>query len=583
MAVTEEQITILRLQTAGVESVQDLKDNIRDLKKAVDEATIGSDEYREALGLLRQNQDALKDAMHGSSATFDEIKASAHGMSDSYNSLVHRMAALKEEFRSTTDVMRRVDLGNQIKAINDQLKSLDELQGNHQRNVGNYAESIKKAFSEMPEYAEPVKKAFENVDKSMGLLSKNPLIGIITLLFPLIQKITEELKGNSTAIEAVDKAMVALKPVTDFFSRIIQKIADLLSDVITKVVSFVTSNGLFSKIINGIVGVGNAIVQFLVAPTKAMMSAIKVLQEEGLKGAKNALKAYVSELKSGISFKANYQAGETIAEGIVAGVTSKKKEVKDAVSSGIKEGVEEGIKLADWEKALAEGERKAEEARRLRLEQQKEIDDLVKADIDATNAEIEAMFAEMDKQEEEQQKNLAETIEARHAMLEDMVAGTSSILSSIADLYESNAENSERAEKKVKNIRIASAMIDTISGAVAAFMSVWKNDGFVKLLGPAATAVYAASMSASVLAAGMANIAKMRATNVSSSGGAATIGASVSAPAIGMGIPQTSIINSNAQDARFDRMAQDQRVYILQSDIEAKGRASKARIRESSF
>lgn len=583
MAQTED-IVILNVQTGeAVQNMADLRSNVSILKKELDNLEIGSEEYQNTLTELKLNQNALKDAMYATSATMGDVAKSASGMNESYNSLVHKMASLKEEFRSTTDVMRRAEIGQQIKSINDELKSLDALQGNFQRNVGDYTNSIKMAFEGADLSGSALGKTIKNVDTATRLMSQNPLFGIITLLLPVIAKLSSSLKDNESIIEATDKAMNALKPVTDFFSRIIQKIADLLSDVITKVASFVTSNGLFSKIINGIVGVGNAIVQFLVAPTKAMMSAIKVLQEEGLKGAKNALKAYVSELKSGISFKANYQAGETIAEGIVAGVTSKKKEVKDAVSSGIKEGVEEGIKLADWEKALAEGERKAEEARRLRLEQQKEIDDLVKADIDATNAEIEAMFAEMDKQEEEQQKNLAETIEARHAMLEDMVAGTSSILSSIADLYESNAENSERAEKKVKNIRIASAMIDTISGAVAAFVSVWKNDGFVKLLGPAATAVYAASMSASVLAAGMANIAKMRATNISSSGGAATIGASVSAPAIGMGIPQTSIINSNAQDARFDRMAQDQRVYILQSDIEAKGRASKARIRESSF
>lgn len=578
MAQTED-IVILNVQTGeAVKNMADLRSNVSILKKELDNLEIGSEEYQNTLNELKLNQNALKDAMYATSSSMADVSQSAAGMNESYNSLVHRMAALKEEFRSTTDVMRRAELGQQIKAVNDELKNLDALQGNFQRNVGNYAESIKQAFSEMPEYAEPLKKSFENVDKSMELLSKNPLIGIITLLFPLIQKITEELKGNQTAIEAVDKAMVALKPVTDFFSRVIQTLADYLSDIISKVATFVQSNGLIQQIINGVMGVGNAILQFVIAPFKGIVEAIKVLQDEGIRGLRNAAKAFGAEMKSGISFKQNFEAGQAVATALVGGVNSKKNEVKEAVASGIKEGIEEGFKLADVKKALAEAERKAEEARKLRLQEQKEIDDLIQADIDATNAEIEAMFSEMERQQEEALKHEKEMAQARIDTIFGVADATSSILGTIADMYDENADENADSARKAKNIRIASATIDTISGAIAAYMQS------VASVPPPYGLILGAAQAAAVTAAGMANIAKIRSTNISTSGGvSAPVSASVTAPTIDVGVPQTSIINSNSQENRLNRMAEEQRVYILQSDIEAKGRSSRARVAESSY
>lgn len=573
-----EEIVILNVQTGeAVQNMADLRSNVSILKKELDNLEIGSEEYQNTLNELKLNQNALKDAMYATSSSMADVSQSAAGMNESYNSLVHRMAALKEEFRSTTDVMRRAELGTQIKAVNDELKALDALQGNFQRNVGNYTESIKQAFTEMPQYAEPLKKAFEGVDKTMGVMSHNPLIGIITLLFPLIQKITEELKGNQTAIEAVDKAMVALKPVTDFFSRIIQSIADFLADIITKVATFVQSNGLIQQVINGVMGVGNAILQFVIAPFKGIVSAIKVLQDEGVKGLRNAAKAFGAEMKSGISFKQNFEAGQAVATALVGGVNSKKNEVKEAVASGIKDGVEDGFKLslAEVRKALAEADRMAEEARKLRLQEQKEIDDLIQADIDATNAEIEAMFAEMERQQEEALHHDKEMAQARVDTVFGVADATSSILGTIADLYDENADKNADAAKKAKNVRIASATIDTISGAIAAYMQS------VASVPPPFGQILGAAQAAAVTAAGMANIAKMRSTNISTSG-EPSVGATVSAPVVSS-VAQTPVTNESLK-WNFDKEGRrDNRVYILQSDIEAAGRSSRARVAESTF
>ena len=143
MAQTEEVVTILRVGTEeAVRSVNDLKENIKILKGNLGELTIGSQEYQDTLEELKVNQNALKDAMYATTGSMEDVAAAATGMSKSYNSLVHQMAALKEEWRATNDEARRNELGKQIAEINQQLKDMDASVGNFQRNVGNYESGV---------------------------------------------------------------------------------------------------------------------------------------------------------------------------------------------------------------------------------------------------------------------------------------------------------------------------------------------------------------------------------------------------------------------------------------------------------
>ena len=94
---------------------------------------------------------------------------------------------------------------------------------------------------------------------------------------------------------------------------------------------------------------------------------------------------------------------------------------------------------------------------------------------------------------------------------------------------------------------------------------------------------------AAVIAAGMANIAKIRSTQVSKNAGAsastdASVPAAVSAPAQDYTPPeQLRTVTSASEEQRLNRMADSQRVYIVQSDIEAAGRAQRVRVAESTF
>ena len=654
----EETITILRVDTGeAVTSVQDLKDNIKALKDVVAQAEIGSEEYQKALNELRVNQNALKDAMYATSASMEDVAKSATGASESYNALVHRMAALKEEFRSTGDAARRMELGAQIKEVNDQLKEMDALQGNFQRNVGNYAGSLKSVIQDIPSFAGPARKGLDDINKSMGLISKNPLMGIITLLFPLIMKITDGLKENKAVLDSIDKAMKALQPVFNVVTKTVETLAGWISKAVDWFVKLLDQNKeTFASIVSGAVGVGNAILQYLLTPIRTVVEAAKGLGNifkdiftgnwsKIKEDAETAFGGIKDAIGKGFDFKQNFAAGKEAGQKFVDGLLTMKPKAKDAgkaVGASVREGVADELDkmaedvdkamdrvFADWQKAEEERNKIAEAQERRRLEaiaREEEVgkrvngimiedakdlaeaqyqtqleanekrlaalrqfsqDALERGDLDKRleyeqqiadlEVEIELNKLERLKQLDQEAAESAEKAQKGRIDAMQWAANTASgILGSLADFIEANTKDDQKAAKRTKGIRIASAIIDTLNGAVTALSTA-------QSLGPIAGPIVGAANAAAITTAGMANVAKIRATDVDGGSSGMATAPTVSAPRVDVGPAQTTVIRGAGEEDRLNRMAADQRVYILQSDIEAAGHTSKVQVAESSF
>lgn len=193
--------------------------------------------------------------------------------------------------------------------------------------------------------------------------------------------------------------------------------------------------------------------------------------------------------------------------------------------------------------------------------------------------EIEARKNEhIAEQDEKAAKKRKATTQDMLNTMQGLADGTSSILSSIADMYEEDAENSEEAAKKVKALRIASATIETISGAIGAFMQASST------IPPPAGQIVGAVQAAAVLATGLAQIQKIRNTEIDKDGGTGgSISASVDAPALTPQVNEVRNITSASEEDRLNRMASDQRVYILSSDIEASQRQRQVQVKETTF
>ena len=102
-------------------------------------------------------------------------------------------------------------------------------------------------------------------------------------------------------------------------------------------------------------------------------------------------------------------------------------------------------------------------------------------------------------------------------------------------------------------------------------------------LPPPFGAIVGAAQAAAITAAGIAQIAQMKKTNMSSSGGSSVPNAVVSAPVTDTNMPTTRNITSASEEDRLNRMADDRRVYVVSSDIEASLDGNKTRVEESSF
>lgn len=655
--MAEETIQIIRIETGeAVKSVNDLRENVKILKDRLGDLEIGTTEYQDTLEELKVNQAAVKDAMYATTASMDDLAKSATGTSNSYNALVHRMAALKEELRAT-DVSteqgkeRFKELAAQINEVNDTLKDMDALQGNFQRNVGNYP-GLMKTFSGSLDALDKGLKATSGgvggLKEGFDALAVNPVFAILGIVVTLFRSLADTLKEDETTMDAVNKAGVSLEPVFKFLKGILEKVVTIVTDLITRVSSFVQSNGLIPKIIDGVVGVGNAILKFVIAPFKGIVEAIKVFKEQGVRGLGDAAKAFANEMKTGISFKSNYQAGESIVDAITAGVKSKKKDVSDAgkdVVKPLKDGIDMELdkmiqeldkeldkmnqeldkkqedankiansiaqgRLANLDKAakhqlelndiLVEDDReKAEKAyqiqlsaneRRLAALEQFAQDALDRGDIDAyleyeqeaadLEVEIETnALREKKRLREQDAKDAKEKAKQQMEVMQSVASATSGILGSIADMYESDEKNSEKNANKIKGLRIASATIDTISGAIGAFMQA------VQTIPPPLGAIVGGVQAAAVTAAGIAQIAKIKSTKVSgsASNSAPTAPAVTSAPVRTIDIQQVRSVTSASEEDRLNQMASDQRVVLVMSDLEVKQNQSRVQVAEASF
>lgn len=655
--MAEETIQIIRIETGeAVKSVNDLRENVKILKDRLGDLEIGTTEYQDTLEELKVNQAAVKDAMYATTASMDDLAKSATGTSNSYNALVHRMASLKEELRAT-DVSteqgkeRFKELAAQINEVNDTLKDMDALQGNFQRNVGNYP-GLMKTFSGSLDALDKGLKATAGgvggLKEGFDALAVNPLFTILGIVINLFGSLADTLKEDETTMEAVNKAGVSLEPVFKLLKGILEGITTIVADLIGKVSAFVQSNGLIPKIIDGVVGVGNAILKFVIAPFKGVIEAIKVFKEQGVRGLGDAAKAFANEMKTGISFKSNYQAGESIVDAITAGIKDKKKDVSDAgkdVIKPLKEGIDMELdkiiqeldkeldkmnqeldkeqedankiansiaqdRLANLDKAakhqlelndiLVEDDReKAEKAyqiqlsaneRRLAALEQFAQDALERGDLDAyleyeqeaadLEVEIETnALREKKRLREQDAKDAKEKAKQQMEVMQSVASATSGILGSIADMYEGDSKNAEKNANKIKGLRIASATIDTISGAIGAFMQA------VQTIPPPMGAIIGGIQAAAVTATGIAQIAKIKSTKVSgsASNSAPTAPAVTSAPVRTIDIQQVRSVTSASEEDRLNQMASDQRVVLVMSDLEVKQNQSRVQVAEASF
>ena len=191
-----EKVEILEIETGNSEqTLKELKDQIKELRKELDGCTIGSDKFKSTLDELSAAQDKLKNA----------TKKSNEALEGSYDALVAKMAELKKAWRETADEAERADLGQQIADINSQLKDMDASIGNYQRNVGNYASAFDNVTLKIENGVAKFDR-FNNVARS--------IIGSFDLVEGGLKAIGVESEEVNTLMEGMQGAMMLTNGLT---------------------------------------------------------------------------------------------------------------------------------------------------------------------------------------------------------------------------------------------------------------------------------------------------------------------------------------------------------------------------------
>ena len=313
---------ILKVGTGdAVKNVGELRENIKLLKQQLNDKDLstpeGMKEYNETLQELKINQNALKDAMYATTASWEDVTNAATGANIafkennelvtmegvSYNALVHELADLKQAWRATSDEAERAQLGERINNVNNQLKEMDASVGNYQRNVGNYigaVDHLTNSFGSMGKGAQSIINPIKGVTTGLKTMSATPVIGILGILATVLDKIIGELKTSEENTNNMTAAMAPFAAIGDVVTKVLQG----LGAVIVKVVEG------FGKLTTAIFGSNKATEERIrLAKEEA---ALQQTERENLIANAEAERE-VAKLRAEASDKTNKTAKERIA------------------------------------------------------------------------------------------------------------------------------------------------------------------------------------------------------------------------------------------------------------------------------
>lgn len=250
--MAEEIKKVLSIQFDGKETIGDVKKEVAELKKELDACAVGSQAAADKSKELAQAEQKLKAAMKG--AITDAGK-----LDQSYNGLVSQMAKLKAA-QKTIDLSTKAgrkeyqEYAKEINSLNDKLKGLDAQNGVFARNVGNYADSMKQAFSSM---GGVVGSAFTGIFNGLKLLVTNPWVAILTAIVAVINQLIQAFKRNSDAMLGANKVFnkfrAVLVVVQQAFDKLVEKIMN--------------GSGTIKKVIDTVVGAVGKSIDWLVKTT----------------------------------------------------------------------------------------------------------------------------------------------------------------------------------------------------------------------------------------------------------------------------------------------------------------------------
>ena len=220
----------------NVDSVKALKTAIKELQDSLVGLDSESQEYKDTASKLTVAQDALKNTTRAGVDANLAAKDSIVGMQKEYNKLY-------DAYKKLSDEQRNSDFGKNmaasLKTLSESINERKKEVGNFSSNIGRYAEGVTEAFGKMGisigNLQGPLKlatngsKGFSDV---LTLISKHPIITILTILVSVLMKAAAAIKQNEELTNRLHQAMAAFQPVLDWISNALDGLAGILVKVV---------------------------------------------------------------------------------------------------------------------------------------------------------------------------------------------------------------------------------------------------------------------------------------------------------------------------------------------------------------
>ena len=634
MATTVE--TVLSINAGNsAETLKGLRAEAAQYREQMNSAKVSSDEFNEAQANLNNTLAQIKNVLSLGTKEFQEANGS-------YNSLVRTMSQLTQAWRATGDEAERAALGEKILEINTQLKALDASRGNFQRNVGNYESAFNGLSTSMSQVIRELPSLQMGMSTFVLAISNN-----LPILFDNIQRVNAELaelraqgKQVPSTIGAIAKSFMSLNTLLIVVIGIVQlvvnnwdKIASLWRDktpeelakeaieemnaAIERQAQLIEKENIEAlrqyttelRAAGGDADIAREALekynQTVRENALAQAEASRALAGDRVSQLKKELidaESYLKELEDSMQAVAgtgavvwylnDIKAAKQAVEDLKTAYDEANAELQKYVGEAVQ--AENAIAKVESDRAI----KQTENAQKAEEEHQKEIARLeeLKAKMYETATAIEQMQADFargmikddlmplpDFEEglDEYEEYFDKVVEANNRFFRrqrkiteaEEKAKKALIVDSFAEMLGNTASLFEENTVAHKAFAIAEATISTYSAAAKSFEQLggWPF-GLVGI--------------ASSIAAGLAQVKNIlavdtsgKSTNVSMPSAPAI----VSAPAVVQEVPLTRTMLDASQELRLNSSIQDQRVYVVYSDIEGAGKRVNVQRDESSF
>lgn len=226
---------------ALIASLRDLKKqyeaNTAAMKALRDEGKQDSDEYIQ----LTQANKVLRQEMNGVEKSIQNNIKAEKAQEGSLVQLRAQLANLNKQYDSMSGFERMGTAGEalrqKIKALSDNISSLEANTGRYLRNVGNY----KSALEGLSGSFKAAGLSTKGLDQSLKLLNGNPIMLFLTAIVAVVRQLIQAFKGNEQAMMALKQAFSDFNPIIDASKRGLESFANIIVKVVTGAVNGLTS------------------------------------------------------------------------------------------------------------------------------------------------------------------------------------------------------------------------------------------------------------------------------------------------------------------------------------------------------